>query len=261
MIVGVYWHFDFPDGLYEYDFFKYRKGLGGHADAPSELTTSIKSPNNENVITALKELVQEHPDALIFIYSKDSHLKIGTGGYRMFDFEFELAVRIEEILKENSAVLIEEANYKDAEFIRLEGDSWRNNTGSLKEYLQIVGSPLRKSNAETSSIRFDFNLKKVNKAGFLKDIENLTKRAHIDVVYYLEKDCGSKLNLIMFFTNGRLGQGLTSKQRVNIELFENELESLISNHGVETGFIEGWGNYPNGKPIILKAVDQEFIFE
>ncbi len=259
MILGVYWYYDFPYELYSYEFFTYRKGLGGHTDAPAELEVIVETDDPEGIIEALRELVEEYIDAFIFIYKSEKYLQIGTGGYNMHDYDFGIALKIEEILKNKQAKKVDHSSLKDAELIRLFNEKSKMVWPS-KKHFGLVGSSLKKYNAETSCIRFDCNVAADKKDNFLKDILNVTETANINVIFYKEKKCGNRYNLMLFFTNGRQGLGLKPKQRVKVEVFENGMEEIIQKHAVEIGLIGGFDeNYPTGNYIILKIVDAEFI--
>lgn len=259
MVLGVYWYFDFPYELYSYDFFTYRKGLGGHADAPAQLEVIVETDDADGIIEALRQLVNQHADAFIFIYKSGKYLQIGTGGYNMHDYEFEIARKAEEILKDKQAKKSTHSLPKDAELIRLfNGKS--NVVWPSKRYFDMVASSLMKYNAETSCIRFDCNVKANKKDDFLNEILIVTDAVNIHVVFYKEKNCGDRYNLMLFFTNGRQGIGLKPKQKVAITAFENSMALLIKKHAVELGFIGGFDeNYPTGNSIALKIVDAEFI--
>lgn len=261
MVLGVYWYFDFPYELYSYDFFTYCKGLGGHTDAPAELEVIIETDDPEGIIEALRTLVEQHTDAFIFIYKSEKHLQIGTGGYNMHDYEFEIALKIEEILKNKQAKKVDHSSLKDAELIRLFNEKGKIVWPS-KKHFGLVGSSLQKHNAETSCIRFDCNVAADKKDDFLKEILNVTETANINVIFYKEKTCDDRYNLMLFFTNGRQGIGLQPKQNVDIVAFENGMEKLILKHAVKIGLIGGFDeNYPKGNNIVLKMVDAEFILE
>lgn len=259
MVLGVYWYFDFPYELYSYDFFTYRKGLGGHADAPAELAVIVETDDADGIIEELRTLVNQNVDAFIFIYKSGKFLQIGTGAYNMHDYEFEIALKTEEILKNKQAKKVEHSSLKDGELIRLFNEK-SNMVWPSKRHFGMVGSSLMKYNAETSCIRFDCNVAANKKDDFLNDILTVTEAANIHVVFYKEKQCGDRYNLMLFFTNGRQGIGLKPKQKVDIVVFENKMEVIIEKHAVEVGLIGGFDeNYPKGNSIVLKIVDAEFI--
>ncbi|ABG59627.1 hypothetical protein [Cytophaga hutchinsonii] len=261
MILGVYWYFDFPYNLYTYDYFTYRKGLGGHADAPAELEVIVETDQAANVIQALRELVDQYADAFVFIYRSGKYLQIGTGSYNMHDYDFEIALKMEVILKNMDARKVAYTSLKDAELIRLYHVK-NDHVWPTKKYFSMVASSLMKYNAETSCIRFDCNAGTNEKEDFLNEILVVTAAANIHVVFYKEKKCGDRHNLMLFFTNGRQGVGLKPKQKVDVASFEVGMEALIQKYTVKIGLIGGFDeNYPEGDFIVLKMVDAEFILD
>lgn len=261
MILGVYWYFDFPYELYSYDLFTYRKGLGGHADSPAELVTDVEVDNPDLVIDELRQLVAQHPDAFIYIYSFEKFLRIGTGGYAMHDFEFELIKTVETILKTHNAKPTVFHLVNVAELIKLSNDGISKNTRPGNKHFQLVGSSLMNYNAETFSFRFDCTVDALRKDEFLNELILKVELANIHVVYYRQKKCTDQYNLMIFFTNGRQGVGLTPKQHVAISTFEREMNLLIDKYEIQIGHIPGFDNYPKGEAIVLKMVDEEFILK
>jgi hypothetical protein len=90
MILGTYWYFDFPSELYKFDFFRFRKGYGGHADNPAELNTYFEAEHPEKIVEDLQKLIDKYPDGFLFIYQEEHTLKIGTGGHQLFDYDFSI---------------------------------------------------------------------------------------------------------------------------------------------------------------------------
>ena len=108
-------------------------------------------------------------------------------------------------------------------------------------------------------IRFDCNVHEDKKDEFLQAIQPVAEKAHIQVVFYLEKKCEDRYNLMLFFTNGRQGVGLNPVQHVDIATFENDMDVLIDSYDSKIGHIGGWDYYPKGEYAVLNIVDSEFI--
>jgi hypothetical protein len=259
MVLGVYWYFGFPDNLYTYDFFTFHKGLGGHADAPAELRANIRVKDADELVHELKVLVDQHAGTFIFVYKSGSDMQVGTGSYSMYDYEFEFALKVEQVFKKQEAKPIADVVLKNAELIRLSNDANPDNTRISKKYFQLVGSSLKKYNAETSSIRFDCNISEDTKSNFLNALNSVTAAVNVHVSYYREKKYEDRYNLMLFFTNGRQGIGMNPKQIVDIAAFEKSMEALISTYDIQIGHIGGFENYPQGNPVVLKIVDEECI--
>jgi len=259
MVLGVYWYYEFPEGLHTYEYFTFRKGLGGHADAPAELEADVSVDDPPIVINEIRVLVEQHPDAFIYIYTFENLLRIGTGGYSMHDFEFELIHQVEIILKRHHAQSTVFHSVNLAELIKLSAIKQIKNQYPTKKYFMLASSSPHKYNAQTSTIRFDCNVDIHTKDVFLAEVTSSVTPADINVVFYSEKEFEGRYNLMLFFTNGRQGVGLKPKQRVDIEIFESVMEELIQKYAVEIGHVGGWDYYPIGKRVVLKIVDEEFI--
>ncbi|WP_299255005.1 hypothetical protein [uncultured Cytophaga sp.] len=261
MVLGVYWYYGFPTDLYTFEFLSYRKGLGGHADAPAELLVNVESDNVDSIVESLRALVAKYDAAFVFIYKLGNSLQIGTGSYNMHDYEFEVARKIEAILKDAQAIKVEQHYLNDAELIRLFHEK-DNAAWTLKKHFDRVSSSMKKYNAETACLRFDCNIAASDKEGFLNGLLAVTEAANIHAVFYKEKKCGDRYNLMVFFTNGRQGVGLKPKQKVHLEFLEKGMDTLIEKHAVVIGFIAGFDeNYPKGDYIVLKIVDSEFVLD
>lgn len=261
MILGVYWYYDFPDGLHTYEYFKFSKGYGGHADNPAELVADVEVANPTLVIEELRTLVDLHPDAFMFIYTFENVLRIGTGGYAMHDFEFELIHKVEDILKRHTAQTTIFHLVNVAELIKFSNIEPIKKMYPTKKYFTLAASSPHKYNSEYLSIRFDCNVDHKTKDVFLKEVALRITPAEIDVVFYSEKEFEGRYNLMLFFTNGRQGVGLKLKQRVDVEMFEDTMDELIQKYDVQIGHVGGWDYYPIGEKIVLKIVDAEFILE
>lgn len=259
MILGVYWYYDFPEGLHTYEYFKFSKGLGGHADGPAELITDVEVSNPDLVIEELKALVEQHSDAFIYIYTFENLLRIGTGGYAMHDFEFELIHVVEEILKRHKVQSMVFHSVNSAELIKLSNIKTQKNTYPTKKYFMLASSSPHKYNSETTTIRFDCNVDLRSKDDFLEEVKVGVAAADIDVFFYSEKEFEGRCNLMLFFTNGRQGVGLKPKQYVDVDVFENTMDTLITKYDVQIGHVGGWDYYPIGKRVVLKIVDAEFV--
>lgn len=260
MILGTYWYFEFPTDLYKFDFFEYRQGYGGHADKPAELITDIEAEDPEKIISDLKLLITTYNEGSLFIYRDGQKLKIGTGGHQLFDYDFLLISKVENILRREKIKLVKDQKLNNPTFFRLNIDSPSNKyIYPKKSFLQLVGSELKKHNAENSKLRLDCNLKLKDKENFIDELKEISKEENIKVLFYFDKDFESDTNLMIFFTNGRQGLNLAQKQFVNTKSFENKIEESITKNNVKFGHISGFGLYPQNGPKIELMIDEEFI--
>lgn len=260
MILGTYWYFNFPTDLYKFNYFKFRKGYGGHADNPAELVSTFETEYPERVIEELKALVDRYPEGYLFIYQAGKKLKIGTSGYQLFDYDFLLIKEVEELLKNHKIAQLEDQTIENSTLIRIKIDTGQNKfIYPKKGFLQIVGSELKMHNAENSKLRLDCNLNLTDKANFIAELRRISTEEIIDVFFYYDKDFQDKTNLMLFFTNGRQGLNLNGKKYIDTLRLESKIEKAILNFKVNFGHMGGYDLYPQNGPRIEKIVEQEFI--
>ena len=260
MILGTYWYFDFPTDLYKFDYFEFRKGYGGHADNPAELVATFETENQAEIIDDLKKLIDNYSDGFLFVYTENKKIKIGTGGHQLFDYDFLIIKKIETLLKRHNILLAKNDIFNNPSITRIYKETTQNKLIYPKKgFLQVVGSELKKHNAENSKLRLDCNLEIKHKDKFINEIKEVVNDENIDVLFYYDKDFQEKTNLMIFFTNGRQGLNLTSKKYTDIESFENKIENVIMRNYVNFGHISGFDLYPQKGPKIEKMIEQEFI--
>lgn len=260
MILGVYWYFGFPVGLYHFDYFTYRKGLGGHADVPAELTVDVTANDADKLVERFSLLSKQYRDAFLFIYKEDNRLTIGTGSYTLFDYDFLIAKEAEKLLAEENVTKVSAHKFIHPELIKFR-DKQEEKIYPSRQYVQIVGSSLRKSNAETLALRLDCHIRADDKEAFLNELNHVTATVGIDVLYYLESSLKDFINLMLFLTNGRQGLELSEKKKTNIGLLEKEISRLFQQYEIQKGHAGGWDNYPGGKPVVIKMTDKDFILD
>jgi hypothetical protein len=260
MILGTYWYFNFPTDLYKFDFFKFSKGYGGHADNPAELITFFEAEHPEKIIEDLQKLINKYSDGFLFICQQEHTLKIGTGGHQLFDYDFLLIQEVEKLLKNHRAWPTNDQIFTNATFTRLYiADSTNENIYPKKGFLQVVGSELKKYNAENSKLRLDCNLQLVRKDEFIKELKKITTEENLDILYYYYTDFDDKTNLMIFFTNGRQGLNLIKKKYIDTLSFESKIEQTILTHNANYGHINGFDLYPQFGPKIEMMIEEEFI--
>ncbi len=260
MILGTYWYFNFPNDLYKFDYFKFKKGYGGHSENPAELVVTFKTEYQEEIINDLKILLDKYSDGFLFVYLEDNKLKIGTGGYQLFDYDFLIIEEVEKILKKYKIILTTNETFNNPTIKRFHNQTTQNKSIYPKKgFLQVVGSDLKKNNAENSKLRLDCNLDFKGKNKFINELRDMVNENNIDVFFYYEKDFKEKTNLMLFFTNGRQGLNLSNKKYIDTLSLENKIENIIKINNVNFGHISGFDLYPLDGPKIEKMIEQEYI--
>lgn len=257
MILGVYWYFKFPENLYHFKFFKFFEGYGGHADNAAELVAKVQVDNMDNFIGKLEELKTRFQKAFLHLNINENQLIISIGDHMLFDFYFQFALEIEELLiRENAFILDFNAPFKSlsTKTYPIEGENFGSNE---HRFLQIVGSDLKKDNAENLSIRIDCNLPLADKIYFINDLGSICREENINVFYYKNHDFNSHCNLMLFFTNGH--QKMDNIQTVDLHSFGNKVRQLTQKYPVYFGHLEGLKYYPQNGPHVELMVDEEYI--
>ena len=86
MTLGIYWYYKFPDGLYDYSFFKFQEGCGGHVDIAPELFAEVEVSDSDALIAELRAFVN-NSNTFVFIRRAGFSVKIMVGGYMLHDYE------------------------------------------------------------------------------------------------------------------------------------------------------------------------------
>jgi hypothetical protein len=261
MILGTYWYFGFPAGLYEFEYFEFGPGYGGHADNPAELVTYVEVELPEKMIHDLRSLVDTYEEGYLFIYQDGRKMKIGTASHHLYDYDFLFMTEVDKLLKNEKIKKIEKQGFPHSKFIRIEkkrasGEDLYNYPG--KKILQIVSSDRKKYNAENSFFRLDCNLNTSHKINFIADLKRISEHEGIKVMFYYDFEYKNVTNLILFFTNGRQGLNFSRKQLVNAVSFENKIEGTMLTYDVKPGH-EGGYDFDFNNPGIELMVDREFI--
>lgn len=257
MILGVYWYFKFPDHLYDFQFFKFFPGYGGHADNPAELTTRVQVEDTNDFIGKLDKLKEHFKKIYLHLNINENQLIINIGDYMLFDFHFQFAKAIEELLICENAVLLD----SNTPFTIQSSKSYTPEREEFKSiehrFIQMVGSDFKKSNAENYSIRIDCNLPILDKKELINDLVQICRQENIKVFYYNDFDFKNHCNLMLFFTNGR--QNKESVQKIDINSFGSKVRQLTQKYPLHFGHFGTFKEYPLQGPHVELMVDEEYI--
>lgn len=258
MILGVYWYYKFPEGLYHFDFFRFLKGFGGHADNPAKLQASVSVRDTESFLLKITTLKSEYKKAYLTVKKTGNCLFIETGDYTLFDYHFQLVSEVEKLLKDENAVLIEDKISFDTGTNHSLDADYEGIYGRKKhDFIQPVGSDFKKCNAENFSIRIDGHLPSGLKRKFLHDLTQIGLQENISVFYYFDAEADDFVNLMLFFTNGR--QTKDHFQVIDIISFGDKIQNISKKYTVRFGHKNGLGYYPVNGPHIQLMDDEEFI--
>ncbi|WP_131368658.1 hypothetical protein [Chryseobacterium luteum] len=255
MILGVYWYFKFPENLYRFQFFRFLKGFGGHADNPAELKAVVYINDPEHLIRELENLHLRFKNTYLDIKINENQLVISTSDYTLFDEHFQFVSEIEQLLIHNNAVLL------DLPFEVKSNRKFSPEKGNFEtiehKFIQITGSDFKKNNAENLSVRIDCHLPTVWKKDCIECLIQICSEENIHVFYYYEHDFGQTCNLMLFFTNGRQKQNAV--QDVNINSLGDKINHLAQQYPLHFGHFGGMEHYPRNGPFVELITDEEYI--
>ena len=257
MILGVYWYFKFPDHLYDFQFFKFYPGLGGHADTPAELSARIQVENTDDFVHQLESLKSGFKRTYLHLNIDENQIVINIGDYMLFDFHFQFALEIENLLIRENALSVGFSipfTIQSTKIFAPEREEFKN---IEHRFIQMVGSDFKKSNAENYAARIDCNLPLPYKQRLIDDLVSICREENIHVFYYNDFDCKDHCNLTLFFTNGR--QRKDSFQKVDINSFGSKVRQLTQKCPLHFGHFGSFKEYPLLGPHIELMVDGEYI--
>lgn len=257
-MLGVYWYFGFPEGLYTFSYFRFFPGYGGHADNPAELNAVISVTDSIQLLDELKRAVELHPFSYLRVSVSENLFHISTGGYQLFDFDFKLIEHVDQLLIHYKAEAITKPEFANPVTHQFIGTKLLQHTYPRLQLLEVVGSEKKKYNAETVSVRLDCHISKSRVLNFIEALTELINESNITVAYYFRTDGDAISNVMLFFTNGR--QGVTTLPfTVNLSLLEQRIDEKMKQFDAHSGFHSDVEYPANGMRNIMRMKDEEFI--
>lgn len=260
MILGINWYREFPNGLYSYKFFEFRRSPGGFADHPAELIAKIKSEFSNYLYTEIENFISQYPQARLFVRRKESKLEISIGWYSLFDFDFCLANEIDKIINKCDAVKIINENFSGCEILRLGNHNLYQGFYYPKiENAGIVYSDLAKHNAINSAYRITCNILNTELEETINKFKQISKICNFNTFFYTKAELVNRINLYLFLTNGRQGLGLNQMEISDGNRLEVEINTLLSKEKIKLGQSGDYNYSPKGKVYIVKIENKDFF--
>ncbi|MDR2236414.1 MAG: hypothetical protein LBE92_09835 [Chryseobacterium sp.] len=257
MILGVYWYFKFPEKLYQFRFFTFFEGRGGHADTPAGLIARVKVTDPEYIIQELEILKSRFQKTHLDIKISGQDMVISIDDHLLFDYHFQLVSEIDSILTEEQAVWLDDHTPFTTEHHQVFTPEREPFIPIEDKFIQITGSDFKKNNAENLSVRIDCNLPVSQKQPFIGDLKEICHNENLSVFYYYRQDYNDHCNLMLFFTNGR--QKEDSFQNINIHSFGSHVRRMTEKYRLHFGHFGGLKYYPTNGPHIELITDKEYI--
>ncbi|MGI4737715.1 MAG: hypothetical protein ACRYG7_21315 [Janthinobacterium lividum] len=260
MLLGVYWYYGFPEGLYHFDFFTFGAGRGGHADGPAELTATVRAPDPAALLTAVQAVAARYREGYIFGKAHGALLHLDLGDYALTDYTFYVAGELENVLRQHHATSTTELLPAATPLLRLAEPHDPTPPYSYGDgQLQAVSSRPGQHRAEVALLRLDCHLPLAQKADFLDALEALCTQFGLDVLYYFDHKIGLQLNLMVFFGNGRQGVGGQPLRYTDTGAFKTAAMASLAAHDGQPRHLGGHAGYPNHGPHVVRVVDADFV--
>ena len=256
MLLGVYWYYGSPEGLYHFDFFTFQPGRGGHTDGPSELTATVQAPDPAALLAAVRAVAARYPEGYLFGQAHGPLLRLDLGDYALTDYTFHVAKELEKVLHQQQATLTTEPLPADTLRLHLAEPHDPTPPYSYGDgVLQAVSSMPRFYQSQVALLRLDCHLPLARQAVFLAALNDLCEQLGLDVLYYFDHKIARQANLMVFFGNGRQGVG-------GQPLRYTDTAAVLASLAAHEGQPEHLGNdshYPNRGPHVVRVVEADFV--
>jgi hypothetical protein len=261
MLLGVYWYYGFPEGLYHFDFFTFGAGRGGHADGPAELMATVRAPDPVALLAAVQAVAARYPEGYIFGNAHGAVLRLDLGDYALTDYTFHVAGELEKVLRQHHATPTTEPIPTDTPRLRLAEPHDPTPPYSYGDgQLQAVSSHPGQHQAQAALLRLDCHLPLAQKADFLAALNDLCAQFALAVLYYFDHKIGLQLNLMVFFGNGRQGVGGQPLRYTDTAAFKTATLAALATHGGQTEHLGAYpAAYPRRGPHVVRVVDADFV--
>jgi hypothetical protein len=260
MVLGVYWYYGFPAGLYHFDYFSFHPGLGGHADGPAELNATVQVPHPAALLRELQAVAVASPEAPLFAYSVAQTVCLKTGGYGLHDYSFHLAEQVEQRLRQHGATRTADEQLPHAPAMQRLGPAPPAEPFPTLRLLQVVSTRAGQYQAEALLLRLDCRLPRARRAAFVQQLDALSQQADLDVLYYLDHELAQQTNLMVFFGNGRQGVNGQPLRRTDAAALEAAVQQALQAHGGQPGHLGRFPQeYPRRGPHPVRLADADFV--
>jgi len=259
MLLGVYWYYGFPEGLYHFDYFTFRPGLGGHADGPAELTATVQTAAPARLLERVHAVAARYPEAWLFAKAHDQLLRLTLNNYSVTDYDFHVAGELEAVLRQEQAVLTTAPLPSGTPLLRLTQPT-ETTPYRYGGILQAVSSAPGNYRAQTSLLRLDCHLPLAHQAAFLGDLDQLSQQFGLDVLYYFDRKLAEQVNLMVFFGTGRQGVGGSPLRHIDTDAVATAVQKVLDAHGGQPEHLGRFpDHYPRRGPHVVRVVDDDFV--
>ena len=261
MVLGVYWYYGFPEGLYHFDFFTHRPGIGGSSGGPAELTATVHAPDPAALLAQVRAVVARYPEGYVDSYAHGPLVRLVLADWALTDYTFHVASELEKLLRQQQATLTSEPLPADTPLLRL---AELHDPTLPYDYgegeLQAVASRPGQHQAEVALLRLDCHLPLAHRADFLAGLAALGEQFGLDVLYYFDRKLAAQVNLMVFFGNGRQGVGGQPLRYTDPAALKTAVLASLAAHGGQAGHLGAYpADYPRRGPHAVRMVDADFV--
>ena len=260
VITGEGWSYCSPR-IYDFQYFKFEKCAGGHANIPASLSVAFEASNTKFILSKILELLKDNQ------VSSLSHREIALNTvqlkieyYTLYDFDMLFALKIEEILKKEiiggNAIISKIDSSKEkwiSSFTRKQEGLVRFKESKIR----WVGSDCDElTGVSASRVRVDMHCDNhSNIEQFFAALKLLLDECNIEHAWYY-----SYLDHYMLFIgNGR--QGASNKDVIysDWEKFSNDFITLAKKFEFYFGFKKSFSSYEVSSDKYNKLISQSQV--
>ena len=261
MLLGVYWYYGFPEGLYHFDYFAHRPGIGGSSGGPAELLAAVQAPDPAALLTQVRAVAARYPDGYLDGYVHGPLVRLVLGDWALTDYTFHVASELEKVLRQQQATPTTAPLPASTPLLRL---AELHDPTPPYHYgdgvLQAVSSRPGRHRAEVALLRLDCHLALAQQAAFLAALEELCRQFNLDVLYYFDRKLAPQVNLMIFFGNGRQGVGGQPLRFTDTTAHKAAVLACLAAYGGQSGHLGSFpAHYPRRGPHVMRMVDADFV--
>lgn len=261
MVLGVYWYYGFPEGLYHFDFFTHRPGIGGSSGGPAELATTVHAPDPAALLAQVRAVAARYPEGYVDSYAHGPLVRLVLADWALSDYTFHVAGELEKVLRQQQAKPTTDLLPADTPLLRLAElqdptPPYHYGEGEL----QAVASRSGQHQAEVMMLRLDCHLPLAHRADFLAALTALCEQFGLDVLYYFDRKLADQVNLMVFFGNGRQGVGGRPLRYTDTAALKTAALASLVAHGGQAKHLGAYpADYPRRGPHVMRVVDADFV--
>lgn len=251
MILGVHWAYQFPEGLYSFQYAKYRPDRGGHGSSPAELVVNGQVDKADLFVSELRALAHKHEYGRIWLYAEGNKVHLGLGGWCLLDYDLLLMQEVEKMLAHYQFVPTNDKVQGEQliEHVGRRGEAWLSMP--QKGVFEFGSYSFSKLSASCACLRFLCRLPLSHEIRFVQVLKSVLIAHNISVAFHRRREIDGTVHFQWYFSNGRQGLNLSPIIYVDAKLLEEQIIELMEGYEVKQGIDEAFYTF--------KPIEYEFI--